>query len=1062
MRTPHRGLRLLAVLLALASLAPALPVAGAAGHVVQFPRPGTNDTIQRYDDTVFVGLGGVTAVTFDEHGDIWYTAPGGVVHQNVTTGLRTLYTAMNGLPSSLALDVAATRGKVYVSADNGLAVIDEATGIATPWTHATNPNLPADVLVAQDPDAYSRSVAVVGDEVWFGTHSSGLGILNLTTNSWFFKNTSTGAFLPRPVRNVNVDDATVWVATDGNGAWRFDRANGNVQDPAAWSNVTQDKNGLFNNHLIDAKPVGGDVFFATHFGIARWRPSANGTPDEWKRYTNTSGDLPSNYVNKLSRVPTQGGGPALIADTGNGAWQLQPDTGANATLTADYGIYGAFVADDAYDDSMGWAFGTSRGVSWLQHGVWTYYTTGPSSGASNGPGSCADDYRFTSGGVGGSGSFLWFGRPEGISAYQLPQQGKPGRFYNLGLLQNNALCNGATAPVTWIQTDGNDTWFSTFSGTWGLDWVHGKWLSTPWKNGISYGVDSSQGDVWIAAFGGGIARMNQTTGVGVFYNKTTSPTFPDDFTTDVRLTPNEAWVGAASGVIRLNRVTGGVVNTYTYADGLPGDGFVYRVLPDGASVYVGLRTGGVARLDVASGKVTRVWNHTTDPSFPDTEVDVLYRDGRYLYAGTHGGLVRIDVTTGQERTFAAADGLVQEFVTGIGEADGILYLSTYAGIARFDTLAQTFLPMQDGPGVVRVGPGATGTASGSVGGAGALSVRIDSPRDGSAVTGLVTLKGSAFRLGGDVDRVQVKIGDADWKDATGAESWTYAWDTTTGPLNGPIEIAARALAGNDTSPEAHVLLTPVPEPKVQLTVKPTMPPSWTAGRDLDVTVYATGDDPLVARLYYRPEGASTYTMLPLTRQGATSYFGGTIPGRDIVAGNLTWYAEAGSGLLVATSPDDVSAPNVLPIAPAPTLDVEVTGPASVTATAGVATPIPLTLRNAGSQSATVTLAGEGVRKAWLTLPTAAITLAPGETRLVNATFAPPAAAVADTTSLSFVARDASGVALATALKVPVTIQAAGAAPTPASPAGKSSPGFELPALGLALALALGLARRRRA
>src|SRR5581483_812613 len=147
-------------------------------------------------------------------------------------------------------------------------------------------------------------------------------------------------------------------------------------------------------------------------------------------------------------------------------------------------------------------------------------------------------------------------------------------------------------PVTWIDTDGNDTWFGTFSGAWGLDWVHGRWLSTPWKTGISYGVDSAQGDLWIAAFGGGVARMNETTGVGVFYNKTTQPTFPDDYTTDVRLTPNEAWVGAASGVLRLNRVTGGVVNTYTAADGLPGDSFVYRVLPDGASVYVGMRSGG--------------------------------------------------------------------------------------------------------------------------------------------------------------------------------------------------------------------------------------------------------------------------------------------------------------------------------------------------------------------------------------------------------------------------------------------------------------------------------------
>lgn len=1061
MRFSDRAVRLLAFALVVATLLPALPTAQ-SGFVVTFPRPGTNDTIQRYDDTIFVGLAGVTAVAFDERGDIWYASPGGVVHEAVGTGTRQVFTSSDGLPASLSLDLAIGHGKVYVSTDTGLGIIDEATGKVT----AMRPEegiLPPD-LNTITPDAYTRAVAVVGDQLWVGTHSAGVAIWNLTTNAWFTKNTSTTATFAKPIRGITVGNDTVWVATDGDGGWRYNRSAGNVQNAAAWTFRTI-ADGLFNSHVMSVQPLGDDVWFATHTGLARWRPAANGTPQEWRRFNESDG-LPDDVVSKLSVVPDVRGVPQLIADTKQGVWQYDPATGGNQTLAQNFGIYGAYVVDDVFDETHGWAFATQRGVSWYHDGIWTYFTTGPSSGPSNGPGTCPDDYRFTAAGVGDSGGYLWFGRPDGITAYMLPRPGHPGRFYNLGLLANSPLCNGPISPVTWLDTEGNTTWFATFSGAYGLNWVTGKWIQTPWTQGISYAVDASQGDVWIAAFGDGVYRMNESTQVTVRWNKTTAPTFPDFFTTDVRVAGNDVWVGGGSGVTRMNRATGVVVHHYAPADGLPGDGFVYRVLPDGGNVYVGMRKGGIARLDVASGQVTKVWNHTTDPAFPDDplgEVDAMHRDGRYLYAGTHAGLVRIDLVGGGVRTFDARDGLVQEFVTGVNEADGILYLSTYAGIARFDTTKQAFLPMQDGPGVVRVGAGATGTASGSVGPASAVSARIDTPRDGSVVAGQVTLRGTAFRLGGSVDRVEVRIADGAWQAATGAETWSFVWDTAQGPLNAPVPIEVRAVAGNETSPPQEIILTPVPEPKIALTVRPTLPDGWIAGRDMPVSVYATGDEPLKARLYYMPQGATTYTVLPLTeRDGST--FRGTIPGRDLVAGNLTWYAEAESNRLLATSPEDLAEPATTPIAEASRLAVEITGPAKVAAPAGVVTSVPLTLRNTGTEAVAVKLSASGVRVSWAHVPAENIPLAPGETRVVNATLDVPAAAIADTTNLTFSAQDVGGAAIPATTRVPVEIQAARA---PTAPPSVHGDGKGIPAPGLCLvaatvAAAALLLRRRRA
>jgi hypothetical protein len=474
-------------------------------------------------------------------------------------------------------------------------------------------------------------------------------------------------------------------------------------------------------------------------------------------------------------------------------------------------------------------------------------------------------------------------------------------------------------------------------------------------------------------------------------------------------------------------------------------------------VFVGMRNGGIARLDVATGRVNQVWNATSVAGFPTAQIDMMLREGHNLWAGTHAGLVRIDLLSGAVKTFDVSNGLVQDFVTGLGLADGILYLSTYSGIARFDIKSESFLPMQDGAGVVRVGPDATGTAHGSASSAGALSVRIDAPHDGTAVAGTALLRGTALKFGGAIDRVEIRIGEGDWNPATGTDSWTYTWDTTSGPLNHPIPIFARAMSGNDTSPEAEILLTPVAPPTIALSLTPTMPPSWTAQRDLPVTVRATGDEPLTARLYHKAEGASTYTPLDLRRDGA--FFVGTVPAREVLEGNLTYYFEIRSGLLTMTSPEDADQPSTLPVDPAPSLGVALSGPAKLIAVAGVATPVPLALKNTGTEPVTVRIVASGLRSAWARASADPLTLAAGESRTVNVNLTVPAAAFADNTTLTFEAQDVDGIATPAVVTVPLQVQAAPAKPTPAPTDAKPAPGFALAALAAAVGIALVLRRR---
>src|SRR5581483_1207902 len=298
--------------------------------------------------------------------------------------------------------------------------------------------------------------------VWLGTHDRGIVRYTPENDSWLVKNTSTSQFYPNTIMRFSVTEKSVWAATDGDGVWRYDRAND------TWSFLIKD-DGLFNDHTTAVAEDGGDVWIGTVYSLVRYRAALNGTPDAWRRYNESQG-MPDKQVDKISVLPTEDGKRALIVDTKQGVWELDPTTGPNQTLAQSLGIFGAYVMDDAWSATHGWVCATQRGVSLLRDNHWTYFTTGPSQGGSNGP----QGYRFTSGGTGDSGGFLWFGRPDGVTAYQLPTFDKPGRFWNFGSFDH--VPGGL---VNWIDTEGSKTWFATSDGAFGYDAAKNVWLNTP-------------------------------------------------------------------------------------------------------------------------------------------------------------------------------------------------------------------------------------------------------------------------------------------------------------------------------------------------------------------------------------------------------------------------------------------------------------------------------------------------------------------------------------------------------------------------------------------------------
>ena len=80
------------------------------------------------------------------------------------------------------------------------------------------------------------------------------------------------------------------------------------------------------------------------------------------------------------------------------------------------------------------------------------------------------------------------------------------------------------------------------------------------------------------------------------------------------------------------------------------------------------------------------------------------------------------------------------------------------------------------------------------------TVEIIFPNDGTEVKKTFTIHGTASDADGNgtIQKVEIKIGDGDWKVVNGTTSWSYTWDSTSVD-NGNYTIQARAYDGQEYS-----------------------------------------------------------------------------------------------------------------------------------------------------------------------------------------------------------------------------------------------------------------------
>ncbi|HEX9187791.1 MAG TPA: regulator [Vicinamibacteria bacterium] len=205
-----------------------------------------------------------------------------------------------------------------------------------------------------------------------------------------------------------------------------------------------------------------------------------------------------------------------------------------------------------------------------------------------------------------------------------------------------------------VEVDGPRVWVGTEDGLALIDKPSGKvvrvWQEKdglPFKVVTGIDVDKKTGDVWLALFGGGLARLS---GGRFDHWHQLNSGLVNDVVYGVAVENDNVWAATTAGASRLNTVTG-EWTVFTEKNAPMEEIWNYAVSYDGGDkVYLAVWGSGVLEYTIKTGR----WKEYLDPD-GEMEID-LYRD----------------------------DGINHVIVTGASPVDGVVWVSSYFGGSRYD------------------------------------------------------------------------------------------------------------------------------------------------------------------------------------------------------------------------------------------------------------------------------------------------------------------------------------------------------------------------------------------
>jgi frataxin-like iron-binding protein CyaY len=206
--------------------------------------------------------------------------------------------------------------------------------------------------------------------------------------------------------------------------------------------------------------------------------------------------------------------------------------------------------------------------------------------------------------------------------------------------------------VFYVKVDGDRVWFGTEGGL--ALYEDGKWKNWTEEDGLPWNVISGidvnprTGEVWLALFGAGLARFSG----GRFdqWHQLNSG-LVNNVAYNVAVQGDNIWVATTAGTSRYNTKTE-EWTIYTEKNAPMEEIWCYNIMYDEPRnrIWLAVWGGGILEFDLE----TEVWEDHRDPD-GEMEVD-LFRD----------------------------DGPVHIITTGVAPGNGLLWVSTYFGVSRYD------------------------------------------------------------------------------------------------------------------------------------------------------------------------------------------------------------------------------------------------------------------------------------------------------------------------------------------------------------------------------------------
>lgn len=221
--------------------------------------------------------------------------------------------------------------------------------------------------------------------------------------------------------------------------------------------------------------------------------------------------------------------------------------------------------------------------------------------------------------------------------------------------------------------------------------VYGNWKNFTSKDGLP------SDKVYTVRIDGDRVYAGTHDGLAVYENNkwktyTTEDGLPHNgiVSIDVSELTGDVWIGTLAG---LSKFSAGKFENFTqFNSGLPND-LVYCVICDGKDVWVATG-GGAGHYDT----FTREWEIFTEMNAPMHEpwtYGVSAGDGKIFIAAWGGGVIEYNKDTKKFRDYTDPDGemeidllpddgVVHDITTATSWSKGVLWVSTYFGISRYD------------------------------------------------------------------------------------------------------------------------------------------------------------------------------------------------------------------------------------------------------------------------------------------------------------------------------------------------------------------------------------------